>query len=206
MSKVLRYATAKHEDTGIAGFNFNFVGSSQIRGYRLTFAVFAGVIMNECIEAGLDGELSMRLCEYYIDWFDRSKTIDEIIGVFVKMLFDYTDRLGQVKKSCISRLSAEFEKYVQNRLSDRITLEDAATALRITPQYLCKKIRADFGVTPNQLIHKIKPEEAKRLLAAREMPLSELWLYLGYCDQSHFNKVFKEYAGTTPGDYALAVG
>ena len=71
--------------------------------------------------------------------------------------------------------------------------------LNVSPQYLCRKIKEDFGVSPNKLIHKTKIQEAKRLLKARRMPLSDVWLHLGYCDQSHFNKVFKEYSGMTPG-------
>lgn len=187
----------------VRNWNFNLVAATPLKSYRLTFAMFSGVIMSECVNAGLDENLAVRLCEYYIDWIERGKTIEEIFGIFLKMLYDYTDRFYKKRKSRLSKLSAEFEKYVYLRMGERISLSKAAEELNISQQYLCKKIKKDFGMSPNKLIHKIKTEEAKRLLKAKEMPLSEIWLHLGYCDQSHFNKVFKECAGMTPGEYLL---
>jgi len=190
----------------ISGWELNSAKGLSLRSYRLNFAMLAGVIMSECVNAGLDETLASRLCEYYIDWFGRSRTVEEIIGVFLKMLYDYADRFYKKRNNRVSKLSSQFEKYVFSKMSERISLSQAASMLNVSPQYLCRKIKEDFGVSPNKLIHKTKIQEAKRLLKARRMPLSDVWLHLGYCDQSHFNKVFKEYSGMTPGEYLLKVG
>ncbi|HZJ75520.1 MAG TPA: AraC family transcriptional regulator, partial [Clostridia bacterium] len=174
---------------------------SPLKSSKLSFAVFAGLIMNESVNAGLDGNLAMRLCEHYVDWADRARNIEEIYGTFIKMLYDYTDKFYKQRKRQLSKLSVEFEKYVYSKANERISLAEAAETLNVSPQYLCKKVKEDFGVSPNKIIHKIKTKEAKRILKAREMPLSEIWLHLGYCDQSHFNKVFKQYIGITPSEY-----
>ena len=50
-----------------------------------------------------------------------------------------------------------------------------------------------------QYIQQKKMKEAKRLL---QMPGSgSIWLQLGYCDQSHFDRAFKKAVGMTPGTF-----
>lgn len=185
----------------LKSWRVDLVSRYPLKSSKLSFAAFAGLIMSESVNAGLDGNLAMRLCEYYVDWADRARNIEEIYGTFIKMLYDYTDRFYKQRKQQLSKLSAEFEKYVYSKANERISLTEAAETLNVSPQYLCKKVKEDFGVSPNKIIHKIKTKEAKRILKAREMPLSEIWLHLGYCDQSHFNKVFKKYTGITPSEY-----
>lgn len=185
----------------LKSWRVNLASRSPLNSSKLSFAVFAGVIMNESVNAGLDGSLAMRLCEYYVEWAEKARNIEEIYGIFIKMLYDYTDRFHKQRKRQLSKLSAEFEKYVYSKTNERISLSKAAETLNVSQQYLCKKVKEDFGVSPNKIIHKIKTKEAKRILKAKEMPLSEIWLHLGYCDQSHFNKVFKQYSGITPSEY-----
>lgn len=51
----------------------------------------------------------------------------------------------------------------------------------------------------SQYIQQQKIEEAKRLL---QTPGSgSIWLQLGYCDQSHFDRAFKKAVGMTPGAF-----
>lgn len=185
----------------VKSWRVDLVSRSPLKSSKLSFAIFAGLVMNESINAGLDSNLAIRLCEYYVDWSDRARNIEEVYGTFIKMLYDYTDGFYKQRKRQLSKLSAEFEKYVYSKANERISLTEAAEVLNVSPQYLCKKVKGDFGVSPNKIIHKIKTKEAKRILKAREMPLSEIWLHLGYCDQSHFNKVFKQYTGVTPSEY-----
>ncbi|MBP3397122.1 MAG: helix-turn-helix transcriptional regulator [Clostridia bacterium] len=44
-------------------------------------------------------------------------------------------------------------------------------------------------------------EQARRLISAGDKSMLEIALELGFCSQSHFNKVFKKETGMTPAAY-----
>jgi AraC-like DNA-binding protein len=44
-------------------------------------------------------------------------------------------------------------------------------------------------------------EQAKRLLAETDMPLSEIALQIGCADQSHFTALFRKHVALTPKTY-----
>ena len=61
--------------------------------------------------------------------------------------------------------------------------------------------RRAVGVTPHRYVTRIRIEEAKRLLAARRLPLAEIALTLGFANQSDFTQVFHALTGITPKRY-----
>jgi AraC family transcriptional regulator len=51
----------------------------------------------------------------------------------------------------------------------------------------------------------VRIEFARRELAASSASLSEIAVSAGFCDQSHFSRLFKQYIGVTPAEYRLAL-
>ena len=66
--------------------------------------------------------------------------------------------------------------------------------------HLLRAFRDRFGITPHawQLDRRI--QHARRLLD-KETPLSEIALHLGFADQSHFQRAFKQRVAVNPGEY-----
>jgi transcriptional regulator GlxA family with amidase domain len=58
-----------------------------------------------------------------------------------------------------------------------------------------------MGVTPHQYLAAQRIERAKQLLRSTSLTPSEVALSTGFADQSHFTKVFRRIAGTTPGRF-----
>jgi len=54
-------------------------------------------------------------------------------------------------------------------------------------------------MSPLQLLHKLRLDEATRLLRETTLPLGEIALQTGWCDQSAFTRHFTRYAGIAPG-------
>ena len=90
-------------------------------------------------------------------------------------------------------------QYVQAHLHERIRVEEIAASVQRNPSYLTQRLRQETGMSVTQYIQQQKIEEAKRLL---QTPGSgNIWLQLGYCDQSHFDRAFKKAVGMTPGAF-----
>jgi len=51
----------------------------------------------------------------------------------------------------------------------------------------------------------VRIEFARRELAGSSASLSAIAAEAGFCDQSHFSRLFKQYTGVTPAEYRLAL-
>ena len=91
--------------------------------------------------------------------------------------------------------------YVGQHLGETITARDIAAAAGLHPSYCNTRFHALTGMTLKQYIHQYKTQQAQRLLRETARPISEIGTMLGYFDQSHFTRVFKNYAGMTPAQY-----
>jgi AraC family transcriptional regulator len=51
----------------------------------------------------------------------------------------------------------------------------------------------------------VRIEFARRQLAVSGAALGDIAVAAGFCDQSHFSRLFKRYTGQTPAEYRLAL-
>ena len=70
----------------------------------------------------------------------------------------------------------------------------------ITPQALVRAMRASTGLTPHAYQIDLRINAARERLGAGE-PLADVAHDLGFCDQSHFHRSFRERVAATPHRY-----
>ena len=113
-----------------------------------------------------------------------------------------SERVERLHRGAVSsRLTADVANYVQHHLSDAIKTEQIARALYVSRPYLSKKFRESTGETLTDFILKEKTEEAKRLLRYSDKSLTAIGSYLGFSSPSHFSRIFRKYAGSSPHEY-----
>lgn len=85
--------------------------------------------------------------------------------------------------------------------SEGITLDEIASKLSITPEYLGTKFRMETGVTFSNYMRDYRIAKAKELLLGTNLKLYEIADKVGYNDPKYFSRVFKEVTGSLPADY-----
>ncbi|MBF4485378.1 MULTISPECIES: AraC family transcriptional regulator [unclassified Flavobacterium] len=76
-----------------------------------------------------------------------------------------------------------------------------ADKLNITPNYLNILSQKYLKIPASDVIKQRTILEAKRLLTSTDLSIKEIGYQLGFNDNTYFSKVFKKYAGKTPGDF-----
>ena len=94
--------------------------------------------------------------------------------------------------------------YVARNLPESITLDDAARAAGISRFRLAHLLKATTGQTLLQHVKRLRTEEARRLLETTTFSCAEIAAEMGFTDQSHFTRHFREVAGITPAQYRRA--
>lgn len=82
-----------------------------------------------------------------------------------------------------------------------ITLEEIASKLNITPEYLGTQFHKEMGVNFSTYMKNYRISKAKELLCGTQLKLYEIAEKVGYSDPKYFSKVFKETTGQLPAEY-----
>lgn len=87
-----------------------------------------------------------------------------------------------------------------------IRIEEMSRYLGYSQRYMGKMVKNGFGMSPKTLCKYMKFQKALEYLGRRnDMDITEVSTRLGYYDQSHFVKCFKEFTGTTPKNYVRMI-
>ena len=79
--------------------------------------------------------------------------------------------------------------------SDIATL---AERLGVSRRLLELRFQQSCGKSPAEMLTHIRVEKAKDLITDTDMKMTDIAIRLGFCDASHFGKVFKKHTGKTP--------
>jgi AraC family transcriptional regulator len=82
------------------------------------------------------------------------------------------------------------------------SLAEIARQVGMHPVYLARAFRKAFGETPGECIRRRRLDECCRLIARTRQPLGEIALSVGFADQAHFTRTFKQSIGVPPTQYA----
>lgn len=98
------------------------------------------------------------------------------------------------------------EKYVNENITKKLRLKEISEAAGLSPAYFCMIFKKERGVSITNYLNILRIEKAKKLLRDLTIPLRQVSVQCGFKDQSWFTKVFKKYAGTSPGEYRKREG
>ncbi|SDJ93247.1 transcriptional regulator, AraC family [Pseudomonas delhiensis] len=85
------------------------------------------------------------------------------------------------------------------------SLEALAAAVNLSPFHFARVFRKATGLPPHAWVKQRRLEQARALLKGGCAPAS-VAAQLGYADQSHLSRQFKQAYGVAPGEYRLACG
>jgi AraC family transcriptional regulator len=83
----------------------------------------------------------------------------------------------------------------------RLSLAGIAGIVGVHPITLARGFRAGYGCSVGTYVRRLRVELAGRWLVETDLPLAEIALAAGFCDQSHFSNLFRRVVGVTPSHY-----
>lgn len=92
-------------------------------------------------------------------------------------------------------------RVIEERLSERLTIETIAQQLHYSPSYLSILYKQETGKTIGDAISAARIRKAMRLLRETDIAIYEIAVRVGYHEQAHFARLFKRMTGMTPKDY-----
>lgn len=91
--------------------------------------------------------------------------------------------------------------FARRHIGEPTTVGAMADAAGLTPPQLERSMRRVLGLSPKQLVLRLRLEHALVELASNDAPISEIAVRSGYYDQSAFTRHFSRVVGVSPAAY-----
>ena len=103
--------------------------------------------------------------------------------------------------SGINETVVEAKGFIETHVSEHITLEDIASAVNLSPNYLHTVFKNLVGVTPRDYLIEKRLSLACELLSTTSLPLSDIAERCGFCNQQYLSQLFTKRYSMTPTSY-----
>ncbi len=91
--------------------------------------------------------------------------------------------------------------YIEENIGKPISVDGLADVLHCSKFYFLREFKKLVGITPYQYLMNKRLEQAQKLLTSPHGNIASIGLDLGFNDQSHFTRSFKNQFGITPGQF-----
>jgi AraC-like DNA-binding protein len=100
-----------------------------------------------------------------------------------------------------NELSSSIKEYINDNLSDKITVESLCSKFFINKKRLYSIFNREFGQTVKQYLLSARLTKAKHLLATTDLSVTEISEKVGFIDYNNFIQRFKKVIGASPLKY-----
>src|SRR5262245_46552554 len=92
-------------------------------------------------------------------------------------------------------------EYIDTHLDTKISIQCLAQIVDLSPFHFARAFKQSYGVTPHVYLIRRRVERAMELLARTNLSICAIALAVGFSDQSHCARRFREHVGVSPFDY-----
>jgi AraC family transcriptional regulator len=95
----------------------------------------------------------------------------------------------------------EFRRALEAHAHKRLRVAEIARLLGVHPVHAHQQFKRFFNCTPGEFVRRERVELAKAQLLMSELSVDSISHATGFCDRSHFARVFMKAVGLSPTDY-----
>lgn len=173
----------------------------------------------EALEISIPGDINFQypvmdqpiIAEKFIKLF-RSFQLSANILLQEELFFDYMNELlRQINQTDHTKsFTAEKDKrvqllidYIKAHFKEEISLQQLASFVSLNPFHLVRLFKKKTGVSPYDYLLITRTEYARQLLRSGYQ-VQDAAIEAGFYDSSHFNRLFRKIAGTSPKSFRLS--
>ncbi len=176
-----------------------FSEGNKLSGIKTRALELASLLSRAAIEGGAAANFILSMNNNFLLSLNQAEDFDvlclrlqEIVEAFTDTVFNTDKNVNSIKRAMA---------YIARQYHAKLTLEDAAAHVHLTPAYFSTLFRRSSGIAFKEYLNMVRVEEAKRLLANTDYAVIDIAVAVGFDDQGYFSKVFKKFTGMTPRQY-----
>jgi AraC-like DNA-binding protein/ligand-binding sensor protein len=173
---------------------FDFI---KLRAIELVVLLSREAITVDASEDNIQLEKNNRYLRY-IQEAQSIRELTEIMTTIVERMGGQIFSFQGVRHASALRKA---ERYIWENYTRKICLQEVADASGLSAPYFSTIFKEEMGENLSNYLNRLRVEKASAMLTETTLPLNEIAGSCGFEDQSWFSKIFKTYAGISPGKY-----
>src|SRR5262249_35157422 len=135
----------------------------------------------------------------YLEQALRSFALEGISDPLIQLFsVDSTNRFDETRPTAYfrgglpPRVVRRVREHIDGNIDQRISVEALAKLANLSVCYFVRAFKQSLGVTPHYFLIRRRVERTMELLSGTDLPLSEIALAVGFADQSHCARRFRQ--------------
>jgi len=178
-----------------------FASAANLDAIKIRAMELTVLISRAALDGGADMNHIYQLNLTFISDFFRLDNIEDVCFALTELLNKFMQESVPFESVKHAELLSRVVSFVRENYMHKITLEDTAQHVFLSPSYLSKIFKEEMSCSFNHFLNSVRIEKCKILLLSEQLSLLEICELVGFSDQSYFNKVFKKATGLTPKKY-----
>lgn len=154
--------------------------------------------------------IRLGVARYLLKPVDEDELIEALADIAREIKRQRKDNVINVNKTvytvseetvCSDDIMDRVEEYIRNHFNEDLNLKSIADRFYVNSVYLGQLFRKHFGLYFKDYLHRLRMEEAKKLLKGTELKVYEIAAAVGYSDPNYFVSKFKKITQYTPLEY-----
>ncbi|MNI05087.1 HTH-type transcriptional regulator YesS [compost metagenome] len=179
-------------------FAQNYVSYEKIKSISLKWIILAIAHLEQM---GVDLNDRKHLIMNPYAEIEKYETADDIQRWLGGLFTIFIESIAAYKNVRYKNIVSVAIKYVHERYSEEIRLEDISAQVFVTPNYFSRIFKEETGQHFTEWLNKYRVEKAKLLLKESSAKIYEVAERVGYNDYKYFTHIFKKVTGLTPKEY-----
>lgn len=139
-----------------------------------------------------------RVLETSASVLERQTAFYQVMG---QLILKHAGNAPAMKKTGIGRQAVKKAvAHIHDNIAENTSLETLSAHVGLSPFYFTRIFRQHTGLPPHAYRKQQRVFQAKQLLQGH-MPIAQVAAEMGFSDQSHLTRQFKQILGITPGQY-----
>ena len=200
----LRMADKKRADKliPILFTDIEILGEHNMEQIRQMLGELMTVSSRALIEAGIEIDAISKLVRDHREHMGSFTHSDELFR-YTYQIFDQLLESAYllIKSQEHASIIKSVRKYIDDHYSEKITMEDVAASVSMSPSYLSALFKEKMSMTVHDYLIRVRIEKSIELLGRRDLSIKQVMQQCGIESQSYYNRIFKKMIGLTPGKY-----
>lgn len=171
------------------------------------YSIAITMLASTAVECGVPYNISYIQAYIYLMHMAATSSEDEAYYLMFRALFEFLRIIREFqKKQHISDIVTSSLNYIQTHLHHKLTIDDIAKYVNISPRQLTRKFKAEMDQTIIEYINSQRILESKYMLKYSDVALTEIALSIGFSSESYYIDLFKTQVGMTPNVFRKSSG
>lgn len=183
-----------------------FASGEDFRLMRSRALELMAVLSRAAVDGGGDQDTILDMNSRCLSEIDHLRTAEELALWLTRITDRFADAVFSMVEVKHRDIIYKAIEYLKRNCRDRVTLEDAAGHVGLSPSYFSRVFKEEVGESFNSYLTALRISRGRTMLLDTDASIAEICDRCGFDDQSYFTKVFRKYTGVTPGRFRARRG